>query len=124
MGDNIFQFAIGTGLLYFGAEFFITGSKSIAEKFNISPIVLGITLVAFGTSLPELIVSITAILRSDPGIVVGNVIGSNITNIGLVLGTTSIIIPIYFTYKSIKYDLSFLMFTTILPLVFLFFDYF
>ena len=121
MVDNILQFSMGAVLLYFGAEFLITGSKSIAEKFNIPPVILGITLVAFGTSLPELLVSISAILSGDPGIVVGNVVGSNIANIGLVLGITSIMIPIYFAYTNIRFDLSFLMFTTILPMFFIFF---
>ena len=120
MGGNIIQFTVGAVLLYYGADFLITGSKSISEKFNISPIVLGITLVAFGTSLPELIVSIIAILRGDPGIVIGNVVGSNIANIGLVLGTTSIMTPIYFAYKKIRFDLSFLMFITFLPLCFIY----
>ena len=121
MVDNILQFSMGAVLLYFGADYLITGSKSIAEKFNIPPVILGITLVAFGTSLPELLVSIIAILNGDPGIVVGNVVGSNIANIGLVLGVTSIMIPIYFAYKQIRFDLSFLMFTTILPMFFIFF---
>ena len=58
MVGNIIQFVIGAVVLYYGAEFLIIGSKSIAEKFNIPPIVVGSTLVAFGTSLPELIVSI------------------------------------------------------------------
>ncbi len=62
MGINILQFSLGTILLYFGADYLILGSKSIASKFKIPPIVVGITLVAFGTSLPELIVSIIAFL--------------------------------------------------------------
>ena len=90
MTFNILQFFAGAVLLYYGAEFLIIGSKSIADKFNISPLIIGITLVAFGTSLPELIVSIIAILKDDPGIVVGNVVGSNIANIGLVLGVTAL----------------------------------
>ena len=97
---NLLQFILGTVLLYYGAEFLINGSKLIAEKYNIPKIVMGITLVAFGTSLPELIVSIIAILKDDPGLVVGNVVGSNIANIGLVLGVTALISPIYFSYKN------------------------
>jgi len=106
--------------LYYGAEFLITGSKSIAEKFNIPPIILGISLVAFGTSLPELIVSIIAILKDDPGIVVGNVVGSNIANIGLVLGVTAMLTPIFFSFNKIKFDLYFLLFITLLPLFFIY----
>ena len=80
---------------------------------------MGITLVAFGTSLPELIVSIDAILQNESGIVVGNVVGSNIANIGLVLGITAMMTPIYFSYKKIRLDLYFLLFTTMLPMFFI-----
>ncbi len=120
MGINLFQFLAGTVLLYYGAELLIIGSKSIAEKFNIPPIVVGISLVAFGTSLPELIVSIIAILRDDPEIVVGNVVGSNIANIGLVLGVTAMLTPIFFSFNKIKFDLYFLLFITLLPLFFIY----
>ena len=120
MGTNLLQLLVGAVLLYYGAEFLITGSKSIAEKFNIPPLIVGITLVAFGTSLPELIVSIHAILHNESGIVVGNVVGSNITNIGLVLGITTMMTPIYFSYKKIRFDLYFLLFITLLPLFFIY----
>ena len=120
MGFNLLQFTVGAILLYFGAELLIIGSKSIAEKFNIPPIVLGITLVAFGTSLPELIVSIIAILKDDAGIVVGNVVGSNIANIGLVLGISAMLDPIFFSFKKIRFDIYFLLFITLLPLFFIY----
>ena len=120
MGTNLLQLLVGAVLLYYGAEFLITGSKSIAEKYNIPPIIVGITLVAFGTSLPELIVSIDAILQNESGIVVGNVVGSNIANIGLVLGITAMMTPIYFSYKKIRFELYFLLFITLLPLFFIF----
>ncbi len=120
MGINILQFSLGTILLYFGADQLILGSKSIASKFKIPPIVVGITLVAFGTSLPELIVSIIAILKGESGIVIGNVVGSNIANIGLVLGVTAILTPIVFSFKKISFDLYFLIVITFLPLLFIY----
>ena len=120
MGINILQFVSGSVLLYFGADFLILGSKSIASKFKIPPLVVGITLVAFGTSLPELIVSIIAILKGEPGIVIGNVVGSNIANIGLVLGVTAILTPIVFSFKKIGFDLYFLIVITFLPLLFMY----
>jgi len=120
MGINILQFAAGTVLLYYGADFLILGSKSIASKFKIPPIVVGITLVAFGTSLPELIVSIIAILKGEAGMVIGNVVGSNIANIGLVLAVTAILVPIVFSFKKIRFDLYFLIFSTFLPLFFIY----
>ena len=120
MGINILQFAAGTVLLYYGADFLILGSKSIASKFKIPPIVVGITLVAFGTSLPELIVSIIAILKGESGMGIGNVVGSNIANIGLVLAVTAILVPIVFSFKKISFDLYFLIFITFLPLLFMY----
>ena len=120
MGINILQFSLGTILLYFGADYLILGSKSIASKFKIPPIVVGITLVAFGTSLPELIVSIIAILKGESGIVIGNVVGSNIANIGLVLGVTAILTPIIFSFKKISFDIYFLIVITFLPLMFIY----
>ena len=120
MGINIIQFMVGTVLLSYGADFLILGSKSIAAKFKIPPIVVGITLVAFGTSLPELIVSIIAILKGESGMVIGNVVGSNIANIGLVLAVAAILVPIVFSFKKISFDLYFLIFITFL---FLFFMY-
>ena len=113
MGINILQFSLGAILLYFGADYLIFGSKSIASKFKIPPIVVGITLVAFGTSLPELIVSIIAILKGESGIVIGNVVGSNIANIGLVLGVTAMWTPIIFSFNKISFDLYFLIFIKI-----------
>lgn len=120
MGISILQFSLGTILLYFGADYLILGSKSIASKFKIPPIVVGITLVAFGTSLPELIVSIIAILKGESGIVIGNVVGSNIANIGLVLGVTAILTPIVFSFKKISFDIYFLIVITFLPLLFIY----
>jgi len=120
MGINILQFSLGTILLYFGADYLILGSKSIASRFKIPPIVVGITLVAFGTSLPELIVSIIAILKGESGIVIGNVVGSNIANIGLVLGVTAILTPIVFSFKKISFDYYFLIVITFLPLFFIY----
>ena len=120
MGINILQFSLGTILLYFGADYLILGSKSIASKFKIPPIVVGITLVAFGTSLPELIVSIIAIIKGESGIVIGNVVGSNIANIGLVLGITAILTPIVFSFKKISFEIYFLIVITLLPLLFIY----
>ena len=120
MGINILQFAVGMVVLYYGADLFIKTSKTVASKLKISPVVVGITLVAFGTSLPELIVSIIAILRNETGIVIGNIVGSNIANIGLVLGITAVLTPIFFSFKKISYDLYFLLFITFLPLLFIY----
>ena len=100
-----FYFIIGLIMLYYGAEYLIENGKKIANIFNISPIVVGITIVAFGTSLPEMVVSIIANLNGDPGIALGNIIGSNISNIGFVLGITAIINPLKIKFDNSKFDL-------------------
>ncbi|SVE06139.1 uncharacterized protein METZ01_LOCUS458993, partial [marine metagenome] len=114
------QFLAGAIFLFYGAEFLIKSSKTVATKFNIAPVIIGITLVAFGTSLPELIVSILANLKDDSGLVIGNIMGSNVANIGLVLGVTAILCPIYFPFAKIRYDMYFLIVITALPLGFIF----
>ena len=119
---NILQFLSGALFLYYGAEFLIKGSKTVAEKYNISSVIIGITLVALGTSLPELIVSIMATLRGEPGMAIGNVMGSNVANIGLVLGTTAILSPIYFPFAKIRFNMYFLLGITFLPIWFIFMD--
>ena len=120
---ELIHFFVGGLLLFFGAEYLIDSSKNIAEKFAIPKIVVGITLVAFSTSLPELIVSIFATLRGESGIVIGNVIGSNIANIGLILGIGSIISPIYYSFSKLKGNLFFLLGITTLPILSIQCDY-
>jgi len=120
---ELIQFLIGGFLLFLGAEYLIDTSRAMAEKFGIPKIVLGITLVAFGTSLPELIVSIFAIFRGEPEIVIGNVIGSNIANIGLILGIGSIISPLCYSFSKLRGDLFFLLGITALPILSIQFNY-
>ena len=88
---NIFFIFIGFLLLVVGGEFIVRSSVALSFKFNISKFVIGMTVVSFATSLPELIVSVNAALNNSPSIAINNVIGSNIANIGLVLGLISIL---------------------------------
>lgn len=85
---------LGTLCLYYGAEWLVSGSKSIALKTGMSPMLIGLTIVAFATSSPELLVSLQAAFQGNPSIAIGNVVGSNIANIGLVLGLTALIYPV------------------------------
>ena len=117
---DIFFLLIGTTMLYFGADWIVRSSVSIAKKSNIAPIIIGLTIVAFGTSLPELIVSITAALNDSSSLSVGNAVGSNIANIGLVLGLSSLIFPISCVYKKIKKDLWINIIITIIFVLFAF----
>ena len=110
-----FLFLIGLVMLLVGAEVVIDNSKKIAFRFDISEIIIGITVVALGTSFPELIVSIFAIFDRQHDIVIGNIVGSNIANIGLVLGVTSILSPILLNSKNkeVNYNLLILFIATI-----------
>lgn len=88
------QLAIGFLLLLFGGDWLVDSGVAIARRFRISPLVIGLTIVAFGTSAPELLVSTISAFEGNSGIAMGNVIGSNIANIGLILGLTALICPI------------------------------
>ena len=88
---NIFLIFLGFLLLVVGGEFIVRSSVALSLKFNISKFVIGMTVVSFATSLPELMVSVNAALNNSPSIAINNVIGSNIANIGLVLGLISIL---------------------------------
>lgn len=116
---EIFFFISGGLLLLFGgAELLVRGSSAIALRFNISPLVIGLTITAFGTSSPELIISISSVLQGNSGIAIGNVIGSNICNIALILGVTSLIRPVNIKAQVIVKELPVMLFVT---LIFLFF---
>jgi cation:H+ antiporter len=96
----------GFVLLLFGAEFLVRGAVALARRFNVSPMIIGMTIVAYGTTAPELVVSVEAALAGAPGISVGNVVGSNICNILLILGTASLVYPIRCTPKLLYRDSS------------------
>ena len=91
---DLVKIIVGLALLFYGADFLVTGSTRLARFLKISPFVIGATVIAFGTSAPELAVAILAALDAAPELAMGNVIGSNIANIGLVLGITAIVAPI------------------------------
>src|SRR5699024_6809306 len=85
---------IGFELLIKGADFFVEGASQIARKLHVSPLLIGLTIVAFGTSSPEATVSIVAALEESAGVSIGNVVGSNIFNITLVVGLTAFLNPL------------------------------
>ena len=95
----------GLVLLYNGAEFLVRGGSSIALKLKISPLVIGLTLVAYATSAPELVVSVDAALKGFGDVSIGNVVGSNICNIALILGLCAIITPLTVNSKLLKFDI-------------------
>jgi len=104
MALNIVFLIIGLIVLILGGDFLVKGSSSIALRLKLSPLVVGLTIVAFGTSAPELLISVKSALAGSPDLAMGNIIGSNICNLALVLGITAIISPIYVQKNSIKID--------------------
>ncbi len=89
-----FLFVLGFVLLIKGADYLVKGASSIAKRFNVSDLVIGLTIVAFGTSMPEFIVNVLASLNGSAGLAIGNVLGSNIANILLILGISAAIYPL------------------------------
>lgn len=102
--------------LYFGAEFLVNGAVNFAKQINISEAVISVSIVAIGTSIPELAASLIAIAKKEKGISVGNLIGSNIFNIGSVLGITAIIKPIQIAQEIIERDIIWMLFFALLLL--------
>ena len=95
---------VGVFLLLIGGDFLVKSAASLAKKLNISPFLIGVTVVSFGTSAPELIVSLKAAFNGSSGIAIGNVIGSNIANLALVLGITVLIRPIVLDPKKLRFS--------------------
>ena len=100
---------LGLAVLVIGGELLVRGAVGIATWLKISPLVIGLTVVSFGTSAPELLVSVNAALADNPGIAMGNVLGSNIANLALVLGVTVLIFPIVVERQTKVLDWPFMM---------------
>jgi len=101
---DVFLLVSGLALLTAGAESLVRGSASIAVRLGLKPLIIGLTIVAFGTSAPELVVSLGASLNNQSDISIGNVIGSNIFNVGIILGITSLLCPVKVGLQIIRRD--------------------
>ena len=110
---------LGLGLLVAGAEALVRGSASLARRLGVSPLVVGLTVVAYGTSAPELLVSLQAAASGRGSIAIGNVVGSNIANIALILGLAALISPLTVRAKVIRIDLPILLVSTGILIAFL-----
>lgn len=103
---NSFLVLGGLVLLYFGGHFLVSGSVAMASRLRMSPLVIGLTVVAFGTSAPELFVSLVSALSGQTAVSMGNVIGSNIVNIALILGLAAVFRPLRATSSIIRFDMA------------------
>ena len=110
---NLGLAVLGVALLYYGAEFLVKGGVSLALKAHISRLVIGLTLAAFATSAPELVVSIDSALRGSADISLGNVVGSNICNVALILGLCAILRPMPFHANLKRFDLPVMLFAVL-----------
>lgn len=108
-------------ILYFGAEWLVSGASSFAARLGVSPLIIGLTIVSVGTSAPELVVSIKAAMMGQSAISVGNVLGSNLFNVGLILGISALIYPLAVKRQLLKFDVP-VMFLTSVLFLFLFLD--
>ena len=119
---NLVLIFLGFFLLVIGGEFIVRASVALSLRFNISKFVIGMTVVSFATSLPELIVSINAALNNSPSIAINNVVGSNIANIGLVLALIALLSNISVNEKSFRRDWSWMFFLSIMLWLFIITD--
>ncbi len=113
LGSSL-EVAAGLVLLVLGADRFVHGAASTARNLGVAPLLIGLTVVALATSAPEILVSIVASLRGDPELAIGNAIGSNIVNIGLVLGGVALIRPIKLTSETLRSEMPALLAVTLL----------
>ncbi|HPN93796.1 MAG TPA: calcium/sodium antiporter [bacterium] len=106
---DIVYLAAGLAVIYFGAEFLVRGLKNLALAMGIRPMIVGLTVVAFGTSMPEFFVSFTSALKNSSSIAVGNIVGSNICNIGLILGMAALVRPLSVNSGMLKREMPIML---------------
>ena len=110
-------FLVGIAALYFGAGWLVQGATRLARSFGVSALVAGLTVVSMGTSAPELIVSVLAALRGQSGIAIGNVVGSNISNVALVLGASALVFPLAVQPRIVAREIPLMLGATVLAIV-------
>lgn len=116
---SYFQVLVGFVMLFLSGNWLVKGGVELSRHFRISPLVAGLTIVAFGTSAPELFVSVKAVYTESPDISIGNVVGSNIANIVLILGSVALVFPIRVKRPSVIFDWLVMMFSFLLLFLFL-----
>ena len=114
MIGNLFNMIIGFVLLIKGADYLVNGASDIAKKLNIPQIIIGLTIISIGTSMPELIVSLNSAINNHSDIAIGNVVGSNISNLFLILGVCAAIKPLKFKEETVRLEIPLVIFLTAL----------
>ncbi len=111
---SIIAVVLGLALLVWSADYFVDGAAIIARNLGVSTLIIGITIIGFGTSAPEILISLFSVFDDTPDLAIGNAMGSNIANIGLILGATALFIPLSFTSKLINREFPILLLATTL----------
>ena len=111
---SIAAIIIGLALLVWSADHFVEGASVTARNLGVSTLIIGITVIGFGTSAPEILISLFSVFDNTPDLAIGNALGSNIANIGLILGATSLVIPLTFNSKLVKREFPILLLATAL----------
>jgi cation:H+ antiporter len=114
---DITAIILGFAILVWGSDRFITGAAAIARNFGVSPLLIGLTIVGFGTSAPEVLVSAVASTQGNPGLAIGNALGSNIANIALILGITAMVAPLRVQSNTLKREYPILLAVCLLAVV-------
>lgn len=114
---KIFLFVIGFILVIKGADYLITGASALAKKMGISSLIVGLTVVAFGTSVPELIINVFSAVQGKTDLAMGNIVGSNISNLLLILGLTSIIFPLQVKFSTVWKEIPYSFFAVVMLLI-------
>ncbi|MDO5664065.1 MAG: calcium/sodium antiporter [Bacteroidia bacterium] len=108
---------VSLAILYFGAEWLVSGASSFAARLGVSPLIIGLTIVSMGTSAPELVVSVKAAMSGQSALSIGNVLGSNLFNIGIILGISALIYPLAVKRQLLKFDVPVMVVTSLLFMV-------
>jgi cation:H+ antiporter len=111
---SIIAVVLGLALLVWSADYFVDGAAIIARNLGVSTLIIGITVIGFGTSAPEILISLISVFDDTPDLAIGNAVGSNIANIGLILGATALFIPLSFSSKLINREFPILLLATAL----------
>lgn len=111
---NLLWLLLGVGLLYLGGEGLVRGAAAFGRRHGLSPLVIGLTIVSVGTSSPELAASLAGVFKGAPAVSLGNIVGSNIANLGLVLGLTALIWPLTVAARFIRREVPFMLLTSAL----------
>ena len=114
MVTQILILSAGLALLYFGSSILVEGAASTAVMFAVRPVIIGLTVVSLATSAPELLVSLVAAYKGSGGISIGNILGSNVINIALILGISAVIRPVSISRQVVKIEIPYMIFISVL----------